>query len=110
MGEIFTFLPKLSVDQIIKKWVNSYIKVVEQLIKFVKRNKYNQQMDPMYVEKETGRNNLSCVCFSNILYVINSFPSLKYILENKIYLFLSPQVQDRLNGKMNIFFNFIHTW
>ena len=36
-------------------------------------NKENQQMEPMYVAREIGRNVLSHADFSRICYVINSF-------------------------------------
>ena len=54
--------------------MNSHIKVVAPLSKVLKWNKENQQMSPMYVAREIGRNILSCVDFSNICYVINYLP------------------------------------
>ena len=50
--EKFTSLPKLFVDEIIKKRMNSHIKVMAQLSKDVNWNKYNQKMKPMYIERE----------------------------------------------------------
>ena len=57
--------------------MNSHIKVVSQLSKVVKWNKYNQQMEPIYVARETGRNILIYVDFSKICYIIKSFSELK---------------------------------
>ena len=42
IDDIFTLLPKLFFDKMIKKWMNSHIKVVAQLSKAVKWNRYNK--------------------------------------------------------------------
>ena len=54
MDDTFTSLTKLYVDEMIKKWMNSHIKVVVQLSKVVKWNKDNQQIEQMYIAKEKG--------------------------------------------------------
>ena len=59
-------------------------------------------MELIYVAGERGRNILSYVDFSNICDVIKSFLKLKQKLENNILLSLSHQVQEQLNGKINI--------
>ena len=59
------------------KFMNNYIKVVDQLSTFVKWSKENQQMGPMYVERDIGKNILSYVDFSKICYVIKYFSELK---------------------------------
>ena len=54
MDDTFTSLPKLFVDEMIKNWMNSYIKVVAQLSKVIKRNKENQQMENFILQDKKG--------------------------------------------------------
>ena len=51
MDETLTLLHKLFVNKMIKTWMKSHIKVVDQSSNFVKRNKENQQMEPMYMAR-----------------------------------------------------------
>ena len=76
MYDTFKSLPKLFVDKMIKKWMNFHIKVMDQLSKFIKWNKYNQQMEPMYISREEWMNILSCVDFFKLCHVIKYFPEL----------------------------------
>ena len=77
MDETLALLPNLFVNKMIKKWMNPRIKVVSQLSEVVKLNKENQQMEPMYMAREIGRNILSYVDISKICYVIKYFTYLK---------------------------------
>ena len=61
--------------------MNKHIKVVAQLSKVVKWDKYNQQMEPMYISRLKGKNILSYVDFSKLCHVIKSFPELKQKIE-----------------------------
>ena len=61
MDYTVTSLPKLFVDEMIKKWMNSDIKVVSQLSKVVKRNKENQGKEKLYIAREKGKHILSYV-------------------------------------------------
>ena len=56
--------------------MNYHIKVVAQLSKVVKCNKYNQKMESMYIDREEWMNILSYVDFSKLLHVIKYFPEL----------------------------------
>ena len=94
IDETLTFLPTLFVNKMIKKRMNTHIKVVAQLSKVVKWNKGNQHMEPMHVTKESGRNIFSDVDFSKIRNVIKYFTELNYFLENKILIFLSHKVKE----------------
>ena len=76
MYDTFKSLPKLFVDKMIKKLMNFRIKVMDQLSKFIKWNKYNQQMEPMYISREELMNILSCVDFAKLCHIINNFPEL----------------------------------
>ena len=61
MDDTFTSLPKVFVDDMIKKRINSHIKVLAQLSKFIKLNKENQQTEPMYIARDKWMNILSYV-------------------------------------------------
>ena len=65
MYDTFTSAPKLFVDKMIKKWMNSHIKVVAQLAKFVKWNKDNKKKEPMYISIEEWMNILNYIYFQN---------------------------------------------
>ena len=57
--------------------MNKYIKFLVQFSKFVKLNKENQLMKPMFVAREREGGILSHVYFSNICNLIKSFLALK---------------------------------
>ena len=71
MNAIFPMLPQLFVNKVIKKWMNSHIKVVAQLSKVVKWDKQNLKMKPMYMAGEIRINFLSSVDFTKNCCLIN---------------------------------------
>ena len=86
MDDTFTSLPKLFVDEMIKKCMNSHINVMAHLSKAVKWNKENQQMDQCILLI----NILSYVNFSKLCHVIQYFLELnKKIGQEDINLPLS---------------------
>ena len=70
MDETFTFLFKLFFDKMIKKWMNSHIKVVAQLSK-LRKNVTN------VCGKRNREKYLDLCLFFKICSVTNSFPELK---------------------------------
>ena len=56
------------------KWTNAQIQIVAQLSKVNVRNKYNQQVEQMYNEREEIINILSYVDFSKLCNIIKFFP------------------------------------
>ena len=74
MGNTFTSLPKLFVGEMVIKWMDSHIKVVSQFSKVVKWNKYNQQIELIYISRDKWMNILTRVDFSKLCHIIKNFP------------------------------------
>ena len=64
MDDTFTSFPKLFVYEMIKKWMNSHIKIVDHLSKVVKLIKENQHTEQMHIARQKGKNIMSYVDFS----------------------------------------------
>ena len=80
-----------------------HIKFVDQLSKVVKRNKENQHMEKCIFQDKKGG-------IFWVLLVFSYFPELNQIFGQEILLFLSPQVQDPLNGEIKILLNLNCMW
>ena len=90
--------------------MNSHIKVVDKLLKFVKLNKENQRIEQLYTSKEKGNNILSYADLLKLCHIITYFPELNQKLGKKKLLFLYTQIQDTLNGGINIVINYNPMW
>ena len=75
MGDTYTSFHKLFFDEMIKTWMNSHIKVLDRLSKFIEWNKENKRMDQLYIARERG-GILSYVDLSKLCHVIKYFSSL----------------------------------
>ena len=111
MDGTFTSLPKLFVDEMIKK-DELPCQSCGSVIKFLKYNRENQKIEPMFIAREEWMNILSYVdcCFSKLCHVIKYFTELNKKIGKKMLLSLSPQRQEPLNGKINILLNYNHMW
>ena len=76
MDDILESFPKLFVDIILKKWMNSHIQIMDQLSKVNLWNKENQQMEQIYNARDDMMNILSYADSSNLCHVIKYFPEL----------------------------------
>ena len=76
--ELFVSLPKLSVKEMLIKWMNSNIQNFAQLSKVYVCNKHNTQIEGIYHGRYEFMNILSYVDFAKTCNVINNFTKLNH--------------------------------